>query len=173
MDGDEPALAFAYHRSLSPMLGVLLGIAIVETFVVHVIAMALWGWRAALVLMVIDLSAVIALVGLLRSFRRLPVTLANGRLTMRAGWLKSVVIDAGEIAGLRGHWDTAAIKRRDVLNLALVAWPNVVLDLRHPVGRRRTVKAIAHRLDDPEAFRAALARLAAGRGAGNGEAAAG
>lgn len=138
------------------MLGVLLGIASVETLVVHVIAMAIWGWSVALVVLLVDASAVVAVVQLLRSFRRLPITLVDGRLTMRAGWLKSIEIDVGNIAGLRTRWDRAAIKRRDVLNLALVAWPNVVLDLKHPVGRRRRITAIAHRLDKPEAFRVAL-----------------
>lgn len=150
--------AFAYHRSLSPMLGVLLGIALVEAMVVHVIAMAVWGWRVALVLLAIDLSAVVALIGLLRSFRRLPVLIDGDRLTMRAGWLKAVTIDVADIAGLREHWDAATIKRRDVLNLALVAWPNIVVDLRRPIGKRGIV-AVAHKLDDPEAFRAMLGDL--------------
>ena len=149
------AATFPYHRSLSPTLGVLLGIALVESLVVHVIAMALWGWKVAVILLLIDFSAVLTLVGLLRSFRRLPVTIERNRLLLRAGWLKSIELDIGEIAGLREHWDAAAIKRRDVLNLALAAWPNVVIDLRRPVGKRGIV-AVAHRFDDPDAFRMAL-----------------
>jgi hypothetical protein len=157
---NEPPLTFAYHKSLSPMLAVLLGIAMVETLVMHVVAMAIWGWRVALVLVVIDLSAVLALVQLLRSFRRLPVTLVAGTLTMRAGMLKSLAVDVKNIAGLRREWDAAAVKRRDVLNLALISWPNVIVDLKKPVGQRRKIMAIAHRFDDPASFQAAIMHLA-------------
>lgn len=75
---------FAYHRSLGPMIGVLLGIAIVEMCVVHLVVGALFGWTVALVVGVLDLSLVIGLALLLRSFRRLPVTIADGVLTLRA-----------------------------------------------------------------------------------------
>jgi hypothetical protein len=159
---DPPlSLSFAYHRSLAPMFGVLLGLAIVETLVLHIVAMAIWGWTVAVVLALIDLSVVIMLVRLLRSMRRLPVTIEGRRITMRAGTLKRFEIDIANIAGLRETFDAAAIKRRDVANLALVAWPNVLIDLREPImsRRRRAISAIAHRLDDPGAFHAALARL--------------
>lgn len=42
-------MEFAYHRSLAPMIGVLLGIAIVEMLVVHLVVVAWLGWWAALV----------------------------------------------------------------------------------------------------------------------------
>ena len=83
-------MKFAYHRSLAPMIGVLLGIAIVEMLVVHLVVVAWLGWKAALVAGVLDASLVIALIGLIRSFRRLPVTLLDGVLTMRAGSLRTV-----------------------------------------------------------------------------------
>jgi len=152
---------FAYHRSLGPMIGVLLGIAIVEMCVVHLVVGALFGWTVALVVGVLDLSLVIGLALLLRSFRRLPVTIADGVLTLRAGLLKSVVVPVGQIAGLRATWDAAALKQRGVVNLALVSWPSVVIDLDPPVPTRRgrQVHAVAHKLDDPAAFHAAIAAL--------------
>jgi len=153
-------VTFAYHRSLSPMLAVLLGLAVTEMCVVHLVVVAAWGWRAALIFGVIDLSLVLALIGLIRSFRRLPVLVENGRLTLRAGNLKTVTVRIDQIAGFRDHWDGAAIKRRDLLNLALLAWPNIVIDLKEPVvaGRRRIV-AIAHKLDEPATFHVAMAAL--------------
>ncbi|MDR6849655.1 hypothetical protein J2X47_002914 [Sphingomonas sp. BE270] len=152
---------FAYHRSLGPMIGVLLGIAIVEMCVVHLVVGALFGWTVALVVGVLDLSLVIGLALLLRSFRRLPVTIADGVLTLRAGLLKSVVVPVGQIAGLRATWDAAALKQRGVVNLALVSWPSVVIDLDPPVPTRRgrQVHAVAHKLDDPAAFHAAITAL--------------
>lgn len=150
------------------MLGLLLGIALAETFTVHIVAMAVWGWRVALVLLAIDISAVVALVQLLRSFRRLPVLIEGDRLTMRAGSLKAITIDIDQIAGLRAHWDADAVRRRNgTLNLALIAWPNVMIDLKAPRGTGwRSVAAVAHRLDDPEAFRAALGELGVVSGVG-------
>lgn len=143
------------------MIGVLLGIAIVEMCVVHLVVGALFGWTVALVVGVLDLSLVIGLALLLRSFRRLPVTIADGVLTLRAGLLKSVVVPVGQIAGLRATWDAAALKQHGVVNLALASWPSVVIDLDPPVlmRRGRQVRAVAHKLDDPAAFHAAIAAL--------------
>ncbi|KQS05306.1 hypothetical protein ASG11_10290 [Sphingomonas sp. Leaf357] len=143
------------------MIGVLLGIAIVEMCVVHLVVVALWGLVAAVIVGLIDLSLVVWLIALLRSFRRLPVTIADGVLTMRAGSLRSIAVPVGQIARLRASWDAAVIKDRAVLNLALASWPSVVVDLRAPIVMRRgrAVRAIAHKLDDPAAFHAAIAAL--------------
>ena len=154
-------LRFSYHRSIAPTLGVLLGLAIVETIVIHIVAVALWGWTVAIVLGLIDLSLVVTLVGLLRAIRRYPVTLVDGVLTMRVGRLRTIPIPVQRIAGLRAHWDAAAIRRRDVANLALANWPNVVVDLSEPIATRRGgIVAVAHKLDDPAAFAAAIGALA-------------
>lgn len=165
-DEDAAVLVFAYHRSIGPMLGVLLGLACAETIVVHIVAMAIWGWKVALPLALLDLSVIAMLVQLLRSFRRQPVTIEGRTLTMRLGHRIAHRIDIDAIAGFRTSWDSAAIKRKSTLNLALVAWPNVVFDLREPikVRRRRIISTIAHRLDDPAAFHAAIASLERGHG---------
>jgi hypothetical protein len=159
---------FSYHRSLGPMLGVILTLAFLETVVVHIVAMGLWGWKVAMALGVLDLSVIVMLARLLRSFRRLPVTIEGRRLTMRTGSRLSVTLDIDDIRAFRTSWDSDAIKRKSVLNLALVAWPNVVFDLRQPikVRRRRIISTIAHRLDDPVSFHAAIASLERGDGDG-------
>jgi hypothetical protein len=142
-------MQFAYHRSLGPMIGVLLGLAIVEMLVVHLVVVASLGWSAAIVIGAIDLVAVLSLIWLLRSFRRRPVTLADGVLMLHAGYLQSITVPIGQIAGLRATWDAAAIRDR-LLNPALIAWPSVVIDLKAPVVLRhgRQVQAVAHKLDD-------------------------
>ena len=157
---------FTYHRSVGPMVGVLLGLAIVEALVVHLVVFAAWGWTVAAVLGTIELSAIVTLVRLLRSFKRRPVTIEGTRVTLHAGYLRHVDIDADNIAALRSDFDRAAIKRGDVANLALIAWPNVLIDLHHPieVRRRRIISHVAHRLDDPAAFHAAIAQLERGDG---------
>lgn len=140
----------------------LLALALVETMVLHIVGMALWGWRVAIGLAVLDLSFVAALIGLLRAIRRLPVTIADGVLTMRVGTLKVVPVPLERIAGLRAHWDAASLKQRGVANLALAAWPNVIVDLDRPIriGRREIV-AVAHKLDDPAAFARAIEAVTA------------
>jgi hypothetical protein len=45
------------------------------------------------------------------------------------------------------------------MNLALIAYPNVVVDLVDPLPGRRGIRAIAHRLDDPHGFADALRAL--------------
>lgn len=148
---------FAYHRSITPTLGVLLGLAIVETLVIHVVAVGLWGWRVALVLGLLDLSLVVALVGLLRAIRRHPVTIGDDGLTMRLGQRRIGPIPLESVARLRSGWDAAALKQKGVANLALTTWPNIVIDLAVPVTvRGRPIYTIAHKLDDPAAFAAAL-----------------
>jgi hypothetical protein len=156
------AFEFSYHRSIAPTLGVLLALALLEALVCHVVAMALWGWGVALALGVLDLGIVGLLLALLRSLRAMPVTLDDDRLTMRLGWLKAVSIPLGHVAGLRTEWDAATLKRRDVVNLALASWPNVLITLSPPIRRGRfMVHAVAHKLDDPERFAATLARWTA------------
>lgn len=54
------------------------------------------------------------------------------------------------------------MKQRSVLNLALLAYPNLVVDLVAPLPGRRGITTIVHRLDDPAAFAAAWKALGAG-----------
>ena len=151
---------FPYHRSLAPMMGVFLALASIELVVVHLLV-ALWRPWVALLLSLFSLATIAWLVALIRSFKRLPVRIADGTLIMRAGNLHRVDIPLADIAGLRSAWDAASLKQRDVLNLAMIAYPNIVIDLRRPIrlGRRREIRAVAHRFDDPVAFAQAIARL--------------
>ena len=144
------------------MLWVLVGIASVELVVLHAL-LATWQPAVAIVLSGATLASIVWLVSGIRSFRRLPVTLDHETLVMCTGTLKRITVPVEDVAGLRDHWDAAFVKRRTTLNLALVAYPNVVVELAvpHRVGRR-TIEAVAHRLDDCAAFVAAVERLGAG-----------
>lgn len=157
---DPPGQTFAYHRAVAPMLWVLVGLASIELLVVHLL-LAHWSRTAAVILSALTFGSIVWLVGVIRSFRRLPVLLTADALVMRAGTLKGVTLPLNDIAGLRQQWGAAAMKRRNVLNLALIAYPNVVIDLRAPRVGRRAITAVAHRLDDPVAFTAALTRALA------------
>ena len=149
---------FAYHRSVAPMLWVLVALSSIELVIVHIL-LSFWNRPVAIVLSVLTLVAIAWLVCAIASMRRLPIVLDDRQLLMRAGFIKSKAIDRAMIAGLRGSWSAASVKQRDVLNLALVAYPNVVVDLVAPLPGRRGIRAVAHRVDDLPAFARAIEAL--------------
>lgn len=138
------------------MMWAFLSIALVEAIVVHLLV-AMWSLGFAVVLSVISLAAVVSLVRMIRSFRRLPIVLNGETLTMRCGTMRSITTPTVNISGLRESWSADALKGRRVLKLSLLAYPNVVVDLIEPVAfGRRVVETIAHRLDQPHEFTAEL-----------------
>lgn len=157
------ARTFAYHKSVAPLMWVFVAIAATELAVVHLLV-AMWSSWAALALSTVTFGAILWLINAIRSFKRLPVQIADGLLLMRAGTLKQATTPVSNIAGLDPSWDAAMLAERDVINLALIAYPNVVVLLREPVlaTRGRKVTKLAHRLDDPAAFADALDALGQG-----------
>ncbi|MGK6324259.1 hypothetical protein ACMGDM_14410 [Sphingomonas sp. DT-51] len=148
---------FYYHRGIAPMMWMLVALMSVEMLVVHAL-LAFWWPRVALTLTLVSLGTMAWLIHAIRSFRHLPVLIDGDLLVLRVGRLRSVAVKRTRVARLRAsEWTHAEVRARDVLNLALIAFPNVWIDLAEPVsvGRRRIV-AIAHRFDDPAAFAAAL-----------------
>lgn len=141
------------------MLWVLVGLSSVELIVVHGL-LAWWRPWVAIGTSAVTLAGIIWLVVTIRSFRTLPVLVGADRVLMRVGRIRRMCIPTAAVGGLQQQWTAETIKRRDVLNLALVAYPNVVLDLREPqrLGRR-AVQAVAHRLDDPLGFAMAVEAL--------------
>jgi hypothetical protein len=138
------------------MMWVLLALAGAELLVVHFL-LALWSPGVAMFVSVLTLAGMIWFAALIASFRRLPVLIEGDTLTMRVGRLRVFRLPFTAIAGLRPSWTGDDLKRRNVSNLALIAYPNIWIDLVDPVvGRRGSIIAIAHKLDDPQAFSAAL-----------------
>lgn len=152
-----PVLSFTYHRAIAPMMWVLCAIMLVEITVVHVV-IALWSRWLALILSILSIVTLIWLVRFIVSLRRCPVLLTDDALIWRCGSLRSLTIARSDIGGVVENWTTDAVKTRDCFNAALIAYPNIVIALRHPVVMgRRTVTRLAHRLDDPGALRAYVA----------------
>jgi len=165
-DGAGPlnGTAFPYHRGLAPTLWMFIAIAAVELLIVHFLIGAWAPWLAA-TLSAISLAVIGWIAALVLSFRRLPVRIDGDILLMRVGMLRSVAVPLDRVAGLRAAWTAEELKRREVLNLALLAWPNVMVEVDPPVRvRRRAIGAIAHKLDDPAAFAAAIRALERGDG---------
>ena len=157
-------LAFSYSRALAPPMWAFACIMTVELIVAHLLVSALWSRTAAAILSTLSLMVLAWTVSFIFSLKRLPVVVAGDEVTMRVGRLKSLAVPLGAIAGVRTAWPSEALKQRAVLNLALINYPNVMLDLDPPlVTRRRTLRAIAHRLDDPAGFVAAIGKAMASR----------
>jgi hypothetical protein len=147
--------AFTY-RAVASMLWMLVAIGTVELLVTHFLLM-LWWPNVGIVFSIATLAALLWLVRVIMSFRRLPVLLMEDRIVMRAGSLREVVIPLRSVKSLPTHWTAESLNMRGVVNLALIAYPNVVIELDPPIaGRRTPITAVAHRLDDPVAFAAAL-----------------
>jgi len=158
----QPAapLSFSYRRALAPPVWAFACIMAVELVVVHLLVSALSSRIAALILSIASLAILVWTILFILSFRRLPVLVDEAGVTMRLGSLRSVRVPRDRIAGVLTGWPGEALKQRTVLNLALINYPNVMLDLDPPLaGRRRAIAAIAHRLDDPAGFVAAVGRL--------------
>ena len=157
----EP-LAFAYHRSLGPMLWFMVLLAGMELFVIHLLISLLWSWEVATILSVLTLLTIAWLVRLIRSFRRLPVLVGADGIVLRSGHLSELRVAPSVVKGVRTSWPGEALKDRSVLNLAMLSHPNLLVDLAEPIerrGRRRQIAAVALRLDDPDGFRRAMAGL--------------
>jgi hypothetical protein len=158
-----PPLAFSYSRALAPLMWAFACIMAAELAVTHLLVASLWSPTAAAILSGLTFAALVWTVLLIRSFGRLPVVVGDGEILMRLGSLKSVHVPAGQVAGVRTSWPSGAEKRRGVLNLALINYPNVMLDLDPPLtgtgARERALTAVAHRLDDAAGFAAAVRRL--------------
>ena len=161
MQAGEPddagsSAAFSYHRSIAPMIWVFFALSATELIVVHAL-LSHWFPTAAIILSALTVAALAWLVVAIRTFKRLPVLITRDHLLIRTGRLKSYHLPLTDVLGLRESWTGEDVKARAVGNLALLAWPNVWIDLARPHGRRQ-VTALAHKLDDPVAFKAALQR---------------
>lgn len=161
---NEQVQQFAYHQAVAPLVWLMLGLSSIELIVVHLMVGSLVGRVPALILSAVTVVIVGWLVIGVASMRRLPVQLDAELLIMRAGLLKRVDIPTASIAGVRSDWGGASLKNGGTVNLALIAYPNVLVDLDPPLQRRRrSVHAVGHRLSDPAAFTRAIDRLVAAR----------
>ena len=147
---------FAYHRSLSPMMWALVALGTIELMAVHLLVSLRWP-VVAWPLTVLSVAGIAWMVVLIRSFERMPHTLSRDVLTLRAGRLRNYVVQRSEIAGVRSSWATGEHSETDTANLALIAHPHRIIDLKTPmIGKRGLIRRIAIALDDPGAFDTAL-----------------
>lgn len=156
------AQGFAYHRHLQPMMIALLVISCIEITVTHLLV-AHWSRTAALVMFVISDVSLLYLIGLIRSLRLSPVLLTETGVRLRAGLLVDRTIPYAAIAAVTANPYGETVRAPDSWNIALLAWPNMLIRLSEPLPprsrwRRDPVRAVALRLDEPGPFLDALRR---------------
>ncbi len=151
---DETA-RFSYHRAVAPIFWAWLSLATLELVVVHLLV-ALWRPRVAVFLSAVTAIGIAGLVAMARSFKTMPALIDGDRILLRAGRIKAISVAFTDVAGLSLAVEAAMVKRRETLNLALLAYPNVVIELTGPRPGRRGVRRVMHRLDDPAGFAAAV-----------------
>ncbi len=138
------------------MLWVLAGLMVIEIAVGHLL-LALWSRRAALALSLVSLAILGWFLLFIRSFKRCPIWIGPTDLIWRIGHMRSVTVPRSQVAGLRHDWTLADLEKAGVFNGALIAHPNIVVALDPPVRMgRRTIRYLAHRLDDPAGFTRAI-----------------
>lgn len=150
----------AYHRSLAPMMWAMFGLATLEMIVVHFL-LFLWLPWVAVAISLVSVSGILWIALVIHSFKRMPVRIVDEQMILRAGRLRSLIVKLSNVAEIRAIWDRGALTDPALLNLALIAWPNIIFDFKTPVGSAtkwpaRDVQSVAHRLDNPAAFIAAL-----------------
>lgn len=151
------ARAFAYHRHLTPMCATLLVLSVIEAAVYHLLV-SHWSRTAALAMFVLSDVGLVYLVGLIKSFRFRPILMTADAVQVRAGFLLDRTIPLDRIAGVSPVFAGEEVRDPATLNMALLAWPNVMLTLNEPLPRRRLWRQqlpyakVAFRLDDPEPF---------------------
>ena len=160
-DIPEGAQAFAYHRYLNPMIGVLLALQLFELAIVHFFVM-MWNPLVAWILFGLSTAGALWLVALMKSFRIRPVLVDGQTLRVRSGAMIDAAIPRGAIAAVAPSFSEATRKRKDTLDTAILAAPNVCLELAHPVaiptffGGTRMVERVAMRIEDAPGLIAAL-----------------
>ena len=170
---DIPAgtTAFAYHRQLQPMMITLLVLSCIEIGVTHLLV-AHWNRTLALILFVISDVSLLYLIGLIKSLRLAPILLTGSGVRVRAGILVDRTIPYEAIVAVEAHPDGETVRAPDSWNVAMLAWPNLLLRLDPPLPPRSrwrsiSVRALAFRLDEPGPFLDALrARLVTKAGDG-------
>jgi hypothetical protein len=143
------------------MLWAFAAIAMAELLTVHLLVALLWSGTAALLLSIAAAATIVWIVITILALPRQPVLVGREDVTMRLGRLREIRVPLADIVAVRTSFPPGFLRQPQILSLALIAYPNVALELRAPLPkasrRRAGVTCIAHRLDDPARFVAALA----------------
>lgn len=165
-DVPQGAKAFGYHKHVQPMLWAFFVLVLLEIAVVHLLV-SLWSMTAAWVLFVISDLSLLYLLGLINSLRKLPILVTDRGVIVRAGILIEQFIPIENIKEITRSFDSDYVNSRQVLRTTLMAYPNLLIELKTPLavsrpfGRRQNVSGIGVHPDDPVAFSDEVCRVKA------------
>ena len=146
-------IEFHYEKGVAPMMWVFFALSLIELVVVHLFVALKWpliGWTLT------TLSAIGAIWILvwIRSFRKRPHRLVGDDLSLSFGSLKNVEVKLPNIARVLRGWEQGALQKKNVINLAGIAYPNRCIELVESFGKNKSRVFI--RLDAPDEFDEAL-----------------
>lgn len=155
------ATPFTYHRKngVVGLLSAMLGAAVVELFVVHLLVHAR-SPRAAWTLAAFSVLGIVWLLGFIRAILLRPVLVGAEGVVVRGGVQWQLEIPRGQIERIETGRAVKAPPKRAAGHLrgTPVAQPNVLITLREPLearglyGRRKTVRTVSLSLDDAATF---------------------
>lgn len=159
------SIAFTYHMKsgIVGLLSALLGTAVVELFVVHLLIHTR-APRLAWALAASSALGIVWLLGFIRSLVLRPVLVSDAEVVVRSGAAWTLAIPRSAIARVEGGRALKAPSKRapEHLQGTPVVQPNLLLTLGEPLeaqglyGRRKLVRTVSIRLDDAERFRTTL-----------------
>jgi hypothetical protein len=132
---------------------------VAESIGLHLLVQ-LWSRTAAWIVTSLDVYGLLWLLGDYNALRLRPSLIDGDVLRIRYGLRWSVTISRDQIDSIRAPRGESDWKRRDVLKVAMIEDPRLLIVLREPVvahglaGFRKTVKAIAISPDDDSALTA-------------------
>ena len=154
-------MEFSYHRksSSTALFYVVMFLAIVETFVLHLLLQR-WSEVAAWIFSAVSIYTVFQVLGIVRSMSQRPTRLNSDSIDVRYGILNEVSIPFDQIEAI--EYSTAA-KEWDKNIRALSPFGdfeghNVVIKVKEPLkingiyGIKKSFSELAFHLDEPELF---------------------
>lgn len=159
------ATAFTYHMKsgLVGLLSALLGAAVVELVAVHLVIHTR-APKAAWLVAAVSAMGIFWLLGFIRAIVLRPVLVTDSEVTVRGGSSWTLDVPRAVIERVEGGRLVKAPAREALEHLQAtpISQPNILITLREPLeahglyGRRKCVRTVALRLDEPEKFKALL-----------------
>lgn len=160
---DVPAgvQSFSYHRLVAPILWAFFSLAVIEALGVHLLV-GLWKPALGWIIFIISDISLLYLLGLICSLRRMPVTIDDHEVRIRAGILYDFRVPLASIVNASTAFPSSDVKRPGTVKTSLMTFPNIILEVSPPIpspkpmGLGDPVSHVAIALDDRAAFISAL-----------------
>ncbi len=126
---------FNYHRSVAPILWVLVTLAVIEMMVVHLF-LTLRCPKVGWLIFALSFGSVIWMVYWIRSFRHCPHVLSATEIRLRTGSLREISVPLSSVTAVATSWAPGEHTGRGSINTVPLAYPNRMLRLMPPILTR-------------------------------------